>query len=98
MQSDDKKGNNPLPPAVLSMVAAGSVIPGMTHLLIRNPIPACRVGALRLANIVVVNIVGLAALILFLRDVDVDRGRARSALSWQLRILSLKLLRHVDLI
>ena len=51
-----------------------------------------------MANIIVVAIVDSTALILFIRDVEVDGCRTGSAFPGELRVLSLQLVRHVDLV
>lgn len=63
-----------------------------------NSITATRVSSLRLADIVVAVVEGTAAFLFLVREVDVDRGRTWTALSWQLRVLSLQLVGHIDLI
>ena len=82
-----------LSPALLRVVAAW-----VAHLLVRDPVAAAGIRTLGLTNIVVVAIVIATALVLLLGEVDINRSRTRTTFPWQLRVLSLQLVGHKDLV
>lgn len=91
VQTQGKKPS--LSPALLRVVAAW-----VAHLLVRNPVAAARIRTLGLTNIVVVAVVIATALVLLFGEVDINRSRTRTAFPWQLRVLSLQLVGHEDLV